>query len=107
MKKSLPTVVLLVTICVSAALALAQTMHNKATPRSRDELVRPASQPVEPRGLNEHLRTGSRCCAMMLGACVMVARRMSPIGRFLFVRALFLEAERLAVPSSDDGTTRH
>jgi hypothetical protein len=59
MKKSLPTVVLLVTICVSAALALAQTVHNRATPRSRDELVRPASRPVAPRGLNEHLRTGS------------------------------------------------
>ena len=59
MKKSLPTVVLLATIWVGAALALAQTMHDKATPRSRNELVRPASQSVEPPGLNEHLRTGS------------------------------------------------
>ena len=59
MKKSLPTVVVLATICVSAALALAQTIHNKAVPRSRNEIVRPASQAIGPRGPSEHLRTGS------------------------------------------------
>jgi hypothetical protein len=36
MKKSLPVAVLLATICVSAALALVQTIHNKAIPRSRN-----------------------------------------------------------------------
>jgi hypothetical protein len=59
MKKSLPTVVLLATVCVSAALALAQTMHNKAIPSSHTEIVRPASQPTGPTGPSEHLRTGS------------------------------------------------
>ena len=59
MKKWLQTVALLAAICVSAVLALAQTMHNKAIPSSRNEIVRPASQPIAPRGPSEHLRTGS------------------------------------------------
>ena len=59
MKKSLPTVVLLTTICVSAALAIAQTMHEKAIPSSPNEIVRSASQRMGPMGPSEHLRTGS------------------------------------------------
>ena len=59
MKKSLPTVVLLATICVSAALALAQAMHDKALPSLHNEVVRPASQRIGPMGPSEHLRTGS------------------------------------------------
>jgi hypothetical protein len=59
MKKPLPVAVLLATICVSTALALVQTIHNKAIPRSRNEIVRPASQAIGPRGPSEHLRTGS------------------------------------------------
>jgi hypothetical protein len=59
MKKSLPTALLLVAICVSAALALAQTLHNKAVPSSRSEIVRPAYQLMGPSGSSEHLRTGS------------------------------------------------
>jgi hypothetical protein len=59
MKKSLPSVVLLATICVSAALALAQTTQNKAIQSSRNEIVRPASQAIGPSGPGEHLRTGS------------------------------------------------
>jgi hypothetical protein len=59
MMKSLPTAVLLATICVSAALALAHTMQSKAIPSSRSEIVRPASQRIGPRGPSEHLRTGS------------------------------------------------
>ena len=55
MMKSLPTAVVLATICVSAALALVHTMHSKAIP----SLVRPASQAIGPRGPSEHLRTGS------------------------------------------------
>ena len=34
MMKSLPTAVVLATICVSAALALVHTMHSKAIPSS-------------------------------------------------------------------------
>jgi hypothetical protein len=59
MQKSLPTMVLLATICVSAALALAQTMHDKAIPSSHNEVMRPASQRIGPMGLTGHLRTGS------------------------------------------------
>jgi hypothetical protein len=59
MMKLLPTVVLLATICVSAALALAHTMHSKAIRSARNEIVRPASQRIGPSGPSEHLRTGS------------------------------------------------
>jgi hypothetical protein len=59
MKKSLPTVLLLATIWVGAALALAQTMHDQTIPSSRNEIVRAASERIGPMGLSEHLRTGS------------------------------------------------
>ena len=59
MKQSLPTVFVPAVICVSAALALAQTMRDKAIPSSHSEVVRPTSQRLGPMGPSEHLRTGS------------------------------------------------
>jgi hypothetical protein len=59
MKQSLPTVLVLAVICGSAALALAQTMRDKAIPNSHNEVVRPTSQRLGPMGPSEHLRTGS------------------------------------------------
>ena len=44
MKQSLPTVLVLAVICASAALALAQTMRDKAILSSHNEIVRPTSQ---------------------------------------------------------------
>jgi hypothetical protein len=59
MKQSLPTVLVLAVICASAALALAQTMRDKAIPSSHNEIVRPTSQRIGPMGPSEHLGTGS------------------------------------------------
>jgi hypothetical protein len=59
MKQSLPTVLVFAITCASAALALAQTMHDKAIPSSNNETVRPTSQRLGPMGPSEHLRTGS------------------------------------------------
>jgi hypothetical protein len=59
MKRPLPAVLVLAVICASAALALAQTMRDKAIPSSDNEVVRPTSQRLGPMGPSEHLRTGS------------------------------------------------
>jgi hypothetical protein len=59
MKQSLPAVLVLAVICASAALALAQTMRDKAIPSSHNEVIRPTSQRIGPMGSTEHLRTGS------------------------------------------------
>ena len=44
MKQSLPTVLVLAVICASAALALAQTMRDKAIPSSHNEIVHPTQR---------------------------------------------------------------
>ena len=73
MKQSLPTMLVLAVICASAALALAQTMRDKAIPSSHSEVVRPTSQRLGPMGPSEHLRTGS--VSRRDGFCVFVSCR--------------------------------
>ena len=72
MKQSLPTVLVLAVICASAALALAQTMRDKAIPSS-NQVVRPTSQRLGPMGPSVHLRTGS--VSRRDGFCVFVSCR--------------------------------
>ena len=59
MKGSLPTVLVLTTICVSTALALAEAMRDRAIPNSHNDVARPTSQRIGPMGPSKHLRTGS------------------------------------------------
>jgi hypothetical protein len=78
MKQSLPTVLVLVAICASAALALAQTMRDKAIQSPHNEVIRPTTQRIVPMGPTEHLRTGSPFELCLHQAPTTPAVRMGP-----------------------------